>query len=151
VGYAPLGGGARSVRVLTGGERSVVARAERLLRDCHIYVTWGGSTFHTPLLTAKMLRHGIDPAPLHTARQIDLALLTSIHLSLSDSSLYGVCKFLGIPADPLLRHQEQDTLRRLGRRVSVRLCRAEVEALERLATRLAPLITAIYTDLPTLL
>ncbi|MEM0481848.1 MAG: hypothetical protein QXM16_03040 [Nitrososphaerota archaeon] len=161
IGYKELLGEKERIRVVKNPteEKVALAALEQVLRKSHIYISWGGETKIVPFLTAKMLVYGIDPSPLFTARNIDLYSLVSSRLGLSNTSLYDVCRFFHVPANPILkpakplepstRHRAPNAQQRL-REVSVK-CRAKVAALDMLTRKLVPLIMAVYSDLPTLL
>lgn len=150
VGYMRLGGSVVYVKGVkeSKSERRILAEIQRLMRDCHICITWGGMNLEFPFLSAKMLRYGLDPSPLYHIRHIDLAETVSKHLRLSGDSLQEACKFFGVPVQPLRA--------RGGKSAGVggdpmAACRAQVVAVERLVRKLLPLILALNPDLPSLL
>ncbi|MEM0445282.1 MAG: hypothetical protein QXO86_00670 [Nitrososphaerota archaeon] len=160
IGYMLLGGDKVHVEAVEGprSERRVLRDLERLLKSCHIYITWDGANLEVPYLTATMLRHMLDPAPLYSARHIDLAKIVSSQLRLSGTGIQEACRFFRIPVDPLLkmsmrRHEGRGREKgeRGAARESLALCRAQVVAIEKLSRRLLPLISALNPDLPTLL
>lgn len=155
IGYKELLGEKERVKVVKSraGEKEALTSIEQVLKTSHIYISWGGEAEAIPFLTAKMLVSGIDPSPLYAARHIDLYSLVSSRLGLSSSSLYDVCKFFKVPVSPILKTEESQQAQNAKEMLAeaTARCRAEVAALDKLTRRLAPLIMAVYSDLPTLL
>ncbi|MEM2032838.1 MAG: hypothetical protein QXS96_03265 [Candidatus Caldarchaeum sp.] len=83
-------------RVFRGDEKMFLRSFLKFCTDVDIFVTWGGESFALPLLTAKIIRNRLDPAPLYEAYHFDLKTFFEKTFSASVSDVSEAAALLGL-------------------------------------------------------
>ncbi|BAJ50364.1 hypothetical protein CSUB_C0503 [Candidatus Caldarchaeum subterraneum] len=83
-------------RVFRGDEKTFLRSFLKFCMDVDIFVTWGGESFAFPLLTAKIIRNRLDPAPLYEAYHLDLKTFFGKTFSLDVSDVSEASALLGL-------------------------------------------------------
>ncbi|MCS7143333.1 MAG: ribonuclease H-like domain-containing protein [Aigarchaeota archaeon] len=138
-------------------EKSVITSFLRTLEKCHVYLTWNGSAFDVPFLTARALKYSIDFSPLYRRRHVDLAEVARRTLKLSSYSMWNVCRYLGIEQGPSTLNSDIPRLylgyirgNRRFRAEIVRHCLDDLRRTRAVMKRMKSLIHHVHHDLPTL-
>src|SRR5207245_6537417 len=77
-------------------EKGLLVKILNRLEAHYVIVTWSGRGFDTPFLTARLLKHGLDPLPLLSKTHLDLNEVVRSRLRLTFTYLDHVCDFFGI-------------------------------------------------------
>src|SRR2546425_8990135 len=67
----------------TSEEKSLLSKLSKRLESYDAIVTWNGRSFDIPVLTSRLMKHGIDPRPLLRKPHIDLADVVKSRLRLT--------------------------------------------------------------------
>ncbi|MEM0349624.1 MAG: ribonuclease H-like domain-containing protein [Candidatus Caldarchaeum sp.] len=83
-------------RVFRGDEKTILRSFLKFCKDVDILVTWSGESFALPLLTAKIIKKKLDPAPLYETYHLDLKTFFEKIFSTSVSDVSQAASILGL-------------------------------------------------------
>ncbi|MEM0358855.1 MAG: ribonuclease H-like domain-containing protein [Candidatus Hadarchaeales archaeon] len=99
-----------------GEEKEALEELAKELEGCEGVVTWYGSGFDLPFLTARALLLGVDLRKLLLLPSLDLYVWCKQHLLLSSYRLDSVAKFFGLSRKVEFEGRDVSTLFRLAKR-----------------------------------
>ncbi|MCF8884984.1 MAG: ribonuclease H-like domain-containing protein [Aigarchaeota archaeon] len=135
-------------------EKEVIKTILDYVSRYHIVVTWNGSRFDIPFLTARALKHKLKVELIYKPTHLDLAEFTRNNVKLSFTTLYHVARFLGIQKDLSTEGIDVPSLYlkavngdRHAASIIKKHCRDDLEVLRKVYLRIFPILRELRSDL----
>ncbi|MEN2975163.1 MAG: ribonuclease H-like domain-containing protein [Candidatus Caldarchaeales archaeon] len=135
-------------------ERDTIATIIDYLCKHHIVLTWNGSRFDLPFITARAVKHNLRAELIYKPTHIDLSEFTRSYFKLSFINLYHVARFFNIFKDisiegidvPSLYLKAIEGDKRSAAKIK-KHCRDDLEVLRRVYFKILPVLREVKPEL----